>query len=76
MSPQFAKSLKSLTIGTNIFIFVVIVVKISECKLLGSRPITYPTGKSLITVAEFVVRNISVQLFFVTLVYIGYTMVA
>ena len=76
MPAGFAKSLQSFAIGTNIFILVTIVVKISECKLLGPWPITKPTGKSLITVAEFVVRYISVQLLLVTFVYIGDTMVA
>jgi hypothetical protein len=33
MSPGFDQGLKSLTIGTNIFIFVTIIVKISKCKL-------------------------------------------
>ena len=76
MLPGFDKSPQSLTIETNIFILVAVIFKISKCKLFGSRPITQPTGKSLITAAEFVVRYISVQLFLVTFVYIGYTMIA
>jgi hypothetical protein len=73
MSSGFDQWLKSLTIGANIFIFVVIAVKISKCKLLGLRSITQPTGKSLIPAAEFVVRYISIKLFFVTFFYMGDT---
>ena len=34
MPPGFSKALKPFAMGTNIFIFVLIVVKISKCKLL------------------------------------------
>ena len=76
MSAEFAKSLKSLTIGTNILVLVAIIFKISKCKLLGPGPITHPAGKSLVPVTKFVIRDISVQFFLVTFVYIVYTMVS
>ena len=76
MLPGFDESLQSPTIGTNIFIVVGIVVKISKGKLFGLRSITKPTGKSLIPAAEFVVRDISIKLLGATLGYIGDTMVA
>jgi hypothetical protein len=57
-----------ITIGTNIFVLVSVIFKISKCKLLGLRSTTKPTGKSVVTAAEFVVRDVSVKLFLVTLV--------
>jgi hypothetical protein len=75
MPTGFAKSLKGFAIGTDIFIFVTVILKISKGKLFGSRPITQPAGKSFIAVAELVVRDIGIYLFFVALGYIGYAMV-
>jgi hypothetical protein len=75
MLPGFDQWLKALAIGTNIFIFVAIIFKISECKLLRPRTITHPAGKSLIAVAELVVRDIGFYLFFVALGYIGYAII-
>jgi hypothetical protein len=74
MSSGFDESPQSTTIGTNIFIAVGIIVTISKCKLLGLGSISKPTGKSLIPAAEFVVWDISIKLFGVTLGYVGDTM--
>jgi hypothetical protein len=76
MLPGFDQGLEPFAIWANIFVFVAIVLKISKFKLLGVRSMTQTTGKSFIAVTKFVVGNVRVQLFFVTFVYIGDTMIA
>jgi hypothetical protein len=76
MPAGFDQWLEPFAIWANVFVLVAIVLKISKFKLLGVRSMTQTTGKSLITVAEFVIRDIRIQFFFVAFVYIGYAMLA